>query len=55
VNYLTIPPCPYRPARGDAWPRHKAKARNQRANRRRTIADLAKEQLEREKINGIRV
>jgi len=44
VDELRIPGCPYLPGRGDAWPRHKAKARSKKAHRRRAFAALAKEQ-----------
>ena len=37
------------------WPKHKRKAALKRPNRRRTIADLAKEQIQREKTCGIRI
>ena len=37
------------------WPRHKAKASQKRSKRTRTIADLAREQLRREKAYGVRV
>lgn len=37
------------------WPRHRRKASQKKANRRRAIADLAKEQLERERKNAVRI
>lgn len=43
MHDLKIPGCAFRTRRGDAWPRHKAKARNKRSERRRVIAALPKE------------
>ena len=37
------------------WPKHKRKAALKKANRRRVIADLAREQLKKEKAYGIRI
>ena len=37
------------------WPTHRRKAALKRPSRRRTIAELAREQIEREKASGFRV
>jgi hypothetical protein len=37
------------------WPTHKRKAAHKRSERRRVIAELAKEQLEKEKASGVRI
>jgi hypothetical protein len=37
------------------WSTHRRKASHKRPNRRRTIAELARDQLQREKAYGVRV
>jgi hypothetical protein len=43
MTELEIPGCPYRSGGGDAWPRHRAKARNKTAERKRVLAAVQRE------------